>query len=679
MGYTLSPLLSDWVSARLSAGRVQSAGLGLVVNREREIQAFKPDEYWNLYVTLEGEDHPGMPFRAKLVTVGGAKLEKLAIGDAGTAEHHRTKLEDAAFNISKVDKDESRRNPPPPFVTSTLQQEAARKLGFSTDQTMKVAQELYQGVDIEGEGSVGLITYMRTDSVNLADDAVAEMGSYIRDRFGDDYALEKARSYTTKTKGAQEAHEAIRPTSVLREPDTVKGQLTKEQGALYQLIWMRAVATQMAAAVYDTMVVEVAALPSDPNVPYGLEARGRALKFDGFLALYEEGTDEDDSDDSNDETDGLLPPVSAGENCELRAVEAQQSQTKPPPRFTEASFVKELERKGVGRPSTYASIVTTIFKRGYVETVKKKFVPTELGTLVVEILEDNFPDVVDVSFTSRMEEELDEIAAGEKQWVPFAETWWQPFKEQVDDKSSRVPKGAYQQTADTPCPLCGADLVVRHGQRGKFHACVRYPDCRYAVDAAAVRTDETCPGCQKGHLLERIGKGRRKLLACERRPECSYLRRKSDKRTDRTCPACGTGHLLEKKSKKGNKFYGCEMFPSCSYTEPEGGPPEQTDEDCPECGQAKLVVRQGKYGPFTSCPRYPDCRYIKSDRPAPKKTGEQCPECGEGELVVREGKKGPFTGCNNYPDCRYIKSDRPTPKKTGEQCPECGEGELVVR
>ena len=679
MGYTLSPLLSGWVGGRLSAGRVQSAGLALIVEREREIRAFVPEEYWNIFTHLEGVDHRDQPFRAKLVRVGERKLDKLSINTKDQADKLKAALERASYSIRDVTRDESRRNPPPPFVTSTLQQEAARKLGFSAEKTMQVAQELYQGVELGDEGAVGIITYMRTDSVNLSDEALSQIGAYVRERFGDDYALDQPRTYTTKAKNAQEAHEAIRPTSVRREPDAIAQHLTADQAALYRLIWLRAVATQMASAVYDTMVVEVdGRLAEDTNTAhFGLEARGRALKFDGFLAVYEEGTD--DEGDEEDEEGGLLPPVVAGEGCDLLEVETQQSTTKPPPRYTEASFVKELERRGVGRPSTYATIVSTIIKRGYVEVVKKKLIPTELGETVVEILEKNFPDVVDSGFTARMEGDLDGIAAGEKDWVEFTAAWWKPFKAQADLKAQTIERGAYEKKADRPCPLCGSDLVLRRSTKGAFYACKGYPECKYAIDADATRTDEPCPACGEGKLLERVGKGRRKLLACELYPKCQYRRRKTDKRTDRQCPECGKGALLEKKAKSGNKFYGCEMFPECRYTEPEGGPPQQTDEPCPACGQANLVIRQGKYGPFAACPRYPECTYIKSDRPPAEKTGEKCPECKKGELVVRQGKKGPFTACDNYPECRYIKSDRPPAEKTGEKCPECGEGELVIR
>lgn len=765
VGYTLSPLLSGWMGAGLSAGRVQSAGLAVIVRREREIRNFVPVDYHVIGATVDVGAAEGISerkFRARLVGraegAGGRQfepLDKLAWRDERDAQAVVAALEAASaagkVQLGVVEKDEATRNPSAPFTTSTLQQEASRKLGFGAKLTMDLAQELYQGQPIEGEGQVGLITYMRTDSVALSDEAVAAIRDHILTQWGADYLPAKPRTYSTSAKGAQEAHEAIRPTSVARTPDIVRRSLAnqkngKEMADLYELIWKRAVACQMAAAVYDTVRIEtwaesnwvpttderVAAEEQGQKAGGGaavwqLETKGRTLRFDGFLAVYAEDEDEEDTQDDDPE-DQTLPPVNQGEAARLEDIAAKKTQTKPPARFTEASLIKYLERAGVGRPSTYAQIIATLYARNYMVSERKKLVPTKLGERVVEALEKYFPDIVDLEFTARMEETLDDVARGDADWEDVVCDWWVPYSQNLQARQAEVPRGALMEKADTPCPQCGKELVARQWKSGEVWACTGYPDCRYVRPANIEYLDETCPECGEGRLCERQGKGRKKFIVCERRPECPYLRNKSDKpvagaepcpecgkgrrmrkkgkygayvgcerwweckwidrgpapeSTGETCPECGEGELLGRTTKTGKKFYGCSRYPDCKFAR---WPEDKTGEKCPDCGEGDLINRTSKKGnPFIACNRWPDCKYTRwpdDGRPAPKPTGETCPKCEEGNLVERVSRKGTtFVGCDRYPGCDYIKSDRPPAEKisTGVLCPQCGQDSLMVR
>jgi len=433
----------------------------------------------------------------------------------------------------------------------------------------------------------------------------------------------------------------------------------------------------MAAAVYDTAAVTVEGRTTDhPDVGsvFELAARGRVLRFDGYLRLYEESDGDDEADGEGDDG-GLLPAMEVGEAQAIVEVDTKKSTTKPPPRYTEASFVKTLERVGVGRPSTYVQTVAVLFKRGYIQAVRKKLVPTDLGVLCVEILEQNFPEVCDVGFTAQMEADLDAVASGETDWEPYIVDWWTDFSTQLKEKKGSVDASQFRQTIDRPCPRCGSELVVRFSSRGKFIACTAYPECRYAVDASGERTAEDCPECGEGKLMVRVGKNRRKWLVCERRPACEYIRGAADKLTGEACPKCEKGRLTRKKGKFG-PYVSCDRwFAGCDYRPPKEV--EATEEDCPKCGEAQLVKRKSKSGgEFLACPRYPDCDYIRDA--AAKVLDEPCPQCGEGTLIEKKSKKGnTFVGCDRYPSCDYIRRDPVT--STDVTCPSCGEGSLLVR
>ncbi|MGH9167046.1 MAG: type I DNA topoisomerase, partial [Acidimicrobiia bacterium] len=455
VGYTLSPVISRWIRRGLSAGRVQSAALRLIVDREREIRAFVAEEYWSIHAHLLTPDQEG--FTADLVAVEGVKLGKLDLKSHEQVAPIVGDLERAAYRVEQVETRERRRYPAPPFTTSTLQQEAARKLGFSARRTMRVAQQLYQGIELADE-QVGLITYMRTDSVQIGGDALTELNEYVARTFGARYALKSPRTFKATSKRSQEAHEAIRPTSAERTPEVVARHLERDQLRLYELIWRRAVATQMAEAVFDATTASISATRDKKT--YGLRATGQTLRFDGFLRLYQEGRDEEEPEE------GTLPPLQQGTAPTLEAVRPEQHFTQPPPRFTEASLVKELESLGIGRPSTYAQIIGTLQDRGYVELDSRRFLPTELGERVTDALKRHFPEIVDVEFTARMEEDLDRIAAGDLRWQPLVRTFYDPFARLVEKKEAEVTKDDFMTELDRACPNCSRPLVERFGRFG---------------------------------------------------------------------------------------------------------------------------------------------------------------------------------------------------------------------
>ncbi|MGE5552352.1 MAG: type I DNA topoisomerase [Betaproteobacteria bacterium] len=544
VGYQLSPLLWQKVRRGLSAGRVQSVAVRLICDREREIQAFQPEEYWTLTAQLVAEGSE-VPFPARLVQVEG---KKPVVPNKEAAEAIRRRVEGQPFTVAEVRRKDRLRHPAAPFTTSSLQQEASRKLGFSTRKTMQLAQQLYEGLEVPGEGAVGLITYIRTDSVRVADEALTQVREHIAGLYGPDHLPPKPNFYKTKA-GAQAAHEAIRPTSVERTPERLKGALNRDQLRLYELIWRRFVASQMASAVLDTVSVDVVA---DACL---FRATGSAVKFPGFMKVYTEGRDAvsirrdpgvAQGEDEEEAGDGQLPELASGDRLTLQDLQSEQHFTEPPPRYSEAMLVRTMEELGIGRPSTYAPTIETILDREYVRLEDRRFVPTDLGFVVVDLLKEHFPDIIDVDFTASLEERLDAVEEGKMEGIRVLETFYPGFASQLAEareKLGRV-KLAEEET-DEVCELCGRKMVIKHGRFGKFLACPGYPECR-----------NTRP------LRREIGVA---------------------------CPECGSP-IVERRSKKGRTFYGCSKYPTCTWVSWN----EPVDERCPACGQLLVKRRQGR-------------------------------------------------------------------------------------
>jgi DNA topoisomerase-1 len=596
VGYQLSPLLWDKVKRGLSAGRVQSVAVRLIVEREAEIEAFVAQEYWTIEADLskQGSSAKRDSFRAVLIERAGKKLDKFAVENKEQADAIVADLGDARYTVLKIVRKDKRRSAAPPFTTSTLQQEAGRKLGFSAKKTMTLAQRLYEGIDIGGDdGTVGLITYMRTDSTNVAGEAQQEAREVIARLYGADYLPEKPPSYKTRAKGAQEAHEAIRPTSSARRPEAVATKLDRDLLRLYDLIWKRFVASQMAPAVFDSTTVDIGAFTGGAvagAAPYTFRATGSVLKFPGFLAVYNVSLDEGEEDEDSERR---LPQLSEGELLNLLALLPLQHFTEPQPRFTEASLVKELERLGIGRPSTYASIISTIQEREYVALTEKKLVPTTLGRVVTGLLVEHFPKIVDYDFTSALEQQLDDIADGAKQWVPVLRDFYGPFQTTLAKAKHEMRNVKREEIlTEVLCPKCQAGfLAIKFGRNGEFLACSRY---------SKQSGPESCDFTSDFH-------------------------RDSD----------GT-IVLDKASA-----------------------PETSDVMCNLCGRP-MVIKKSRFGPFLGCSGYPECantrRLGKDGKPVPLPvpTGVTCPKCSEGELMGRRGKFGrPFYGCSRYPKCDY--------------------------
>jgi DNA topoisomerase-1 len=564
VGYRLSPLLWKKLGKRtLSAGRVQSVALRLICDREREIQAFVPVEYWTITATLtpRDEDHP---FDARLAQIDGRKAE---IGDAEQAQGIVRELDGAEYRVARVETKERLRNAPAPFITSTLQQEAARKLGFTASRTMRVAQDLYEGVELPGEGSVGLITYLRTDSTRVAPEAVEEARAYIRDNYGPQYLPEAPRAHR-KSKAAQDAHEAIRPTKVLREPDSLKAYLSDEHYRLYRLIWQRFVASQMSPAVYDVERVDISA------GRFTFRATGSVEKFDGFRRVYTEGRDETPAE-PEDEDRPPLPEMAEGELLELLKLLPEQHFTEPPPRYTEATLVRALEEHGIGRPSTYAGIISTLKEKDYVRLEKKRFHPTALGFAVSDRLVEHFPGIMDVKFTAGVEAGLDEIEKGRTEWTRLVSDFYGPFEEALKRADAEMERVRLEpERTDLKCPNCGADVVVRDGRFGKFLACSRYPDCKTIIKERR-ETGVSCPSCGEGHLVERKSRRGKVFYGCDRYPSCEFVL--WDRPVGESCPECGS-LLVEKVTKSRGREIRCSSR-DCGYSRPAG---EQEDPDAPE-------------------------------------------------------------------------------------------------
>ncbi len=627
VGYGISPILWKKVRPGLSAGRVQSVALRLIVDREREIRAFTPVEYWTIDARLAPDGEEEEAFTARLFQIGEEKLapspEKrgLLLRSEEEAAGHAERLRAAAYRVREVREKRVKRTPAPPFTTSTLQQEAARKLGFSARKTMTIAQQLYEGVDLPGEGRVGLITYMRTDSVNLADSALAELAEVVRLQFGPDYALPKPRRYRTKQRGAQEAHEAIRPTSPKRfHPDALEDSLDRDQARLYRLIWQRAVASQMREAVFDQVSVDVEAVAGD--VTYLLRATGQTLRFDGFRRVYTEGRDEP----SEEEQEALLPRLAADQALRLLEVLPGQHFTQPPPRYSEASLVKTLEELGIGRPSTYASIISTLLDRGYVRLEDRRFYPEDVGEVVTDLLVEFFPDIVDVGFTARMEEELDDIAEGKLRWVEVLDGFYGPFERLLEKNENAIER--FEEELDELCPLCPEEgrepgrLVVKLGRHGKFIGCRNYPECRYTRDLDGQERpepevlDEACPEC--GRPLARKFGRYGPFVGCTGYPECRYIK-KEERRTGVACPRCGEGELVERRARRGRRrsvFYGCNRYPECDFTVGQRPVPEP----CPACGSLMVLQRDGS-AKCTSCGHVVPAAGERTDDAAPAAAG----------------------------------------------------------
>ncbi len=563
VGYKLSPLLWKKVRRGLSAGRVQSVTVRMICQREEEIGKFVPQEYWTLSVQLEKKGES--PFWAHIYSFDGHRYDRLELNSKEVVDRILTDIETSTYKVAHVDPKERRRQPPAPFTTASLQQEASYKLGFRAHRTMSIAQQLYEGFTLGSAGTVGLITYMRTDSTFVAKAAQQEAAHYIEAKFGKTLLPPKTRVFKTKAKGAQEAHEAIRPSSVMREPEAVKAHLNPEQFKLYKLIWERFVASQMADAIYDTLTVDIATEPK----PYLFRATGRVVRFQGFLALTPM------SDDSDGKSE-VLPNLVAGDPLSKVAMKPDQHFTEPPPRYNEASLVKMMEELGIGRPSTYAPTIHTIQQRGYVRVDERRFVPTELGKTVDKQLVENFAEIVDVNFTAEMESLLDNVADGKAKWQGVVKNFWDPFSKKLllAETEMKVLKPKAQET-EHKCERCGGTMLIRESRFGRFLACEKYPTCTFKVSLD-----------REGNLVK---------------PET----------TTETCDTCGKP-LVVRMGRRG-KFLACSGYPECKFTKSlnqEKKPPEPTGEKCPNC-EMDMVRRRGRFGDFLACSGYPKCKTIK--------------------------------------------------------------------
>ncbi len=599
VGFTLSPLLWKKVRRGLSAGRVQSPALRMIVERELEIEAFKPKEYW----TIEADAVlKKATFEAKLTHFKGEKLAQFTINnETGSAEAVAalTKAAAGKLLVTNVSKKQRKRNPAAPFTTSTLQQEASRKLGFGAQRTMSVAQQLYEGVDT-GDGAVGLITYMRTDSVSLANEAVEELRGFIAEKYGATSVPKKPQVYKTKSKNAQEAHEAIRPTSILRTPESLKSYLPADQLKLYTLIWQRTIASQMIHATMNTVAVDLGCGAGNT-----FRANGSTVVNPGFMSVYLEGKD----DSKSDKDERLLPAMEVGDVVDLKAIRPEQHFTEPPPRYSEASLVRSLEEYDIGRPSTYANIISTLLQREYVELEKKRFHPTDVGRVVGKFLVDHFTKYVDYGFTANLEDDLDAVSRGEKEWVPLLRTFWGPFKAQVETKDKEVQRSdVTQELLDEDCPKCGQKLSSRLGRSGRFIGCTAYPECDYTRNIDGEETtasepevvaDRKCPKCESD-LWVRTGKYG-KFIGCSSYPKCKHIESlEQPTNTGVDCPQCKKGEILTRKSRRGKIFYSCSGYPDCDYALWN----EPVKEACPDCDWPILTIKTTKSrGTEKVCPQ----------------------------------------------------------------------------
>ncbi|MDC7706431.1 type I DNA topoisomerase [Vogesella indigofera] len=608
VGFNLSPLLWKKIRRGLSAGRVQSPALRLICERENEIKAFVEQEYWSVHL----DSHKGRTkFSAKLTTLAGTRLDQFALPNEAEQAGVLARLQGHDAVVTSIEKKKKSRSPAAPFTTSTLQQEAVRKLGMTTDRAMRTAQQLYEGVDI-GQGTVGLITYMRTDSVALAGEAVEEIRGYIGERFDAEHLPKNPVAYKNKSKNAQEAHEAVRPTSILRTPEAMKPFLTSDQFKLYDMIWKRTLACQMAPAKFDTTSVDI-------SVGDGIfRASGQVLVFAGFLSVYEE-----DVDDAEDEENAKLPLLNEGDALPVDKLYGEQHFTQPPPRFSEASLVKSLEEFGIGRPSTYASIISTLKDREYVILDKKRFYPTDTGDIVNKFLTEHFAQYVDYNFTAKLENQLDEIASGTRQWVPVMDSFWKGFSKQLTEKEGISRAEVTTESLDEACPKCSKPLSIKFGKRGRFIACTGYPDCDYTRNVGET-AEQAAAEAEAPTIIE-----------------------------DRTCPECG-GELHIKKGRYG-KFIGCANYPKCKHIEPLEKP-RDTGVQCPECKTGSLIERKSRYGKlFYSCNTYPKCKYATWNPPV----AEPCPQCHWPILTIKITKRRGTEKVCPQKECGYAEQIAP--------------------
>ena len=616
VGYQISPILWRSLKPGLSAGRVQSVAVRLICERETEIEAFTPEEYWTLTATLTPTETEHL-FPAKLHRIGKKKGEINNYGfriDEARAKELETDAKTQTFIVEKVQKRERRQKPVPPFITSTLQQEASRKLRFATKKTMLIAQQLYEGLEIGSEGSVGLITYMRTDSTRIAQEALQGVRAYIKTTYGTDYLPSRAVSYPTK-KGAQDAHEAIRPTILLRTPTELKPYLNKDQYQLYELIWMRFIASQMKPAVFDSTTIDIQA------GTYLFRATGSILKFKGFRRVYMEGKDDQTAETRESaDADINLPEVQAGDRLDLRKMEPKQHFTQPPPRYNEATLVKMLEAKEIGRPSTYASILSTIQDRGYVTKEKGRLSPTDVGRLVNELLKHGFPNIVDVAFTAQMEEKLDVIADGKIRWVETLGQFYPEFQaalKEAPDKMYEARK-AMEEQSDEKCDKCGTNMIVKWGKFGRFLGCANYPECQRikplntgdTPSADPEPTDTPCDKCGKP-MVVRVSRVGAKFLSCSGYPKCKNAK-PIPMGVDCPEPDCD-GYLGERRSRRGKVFYGCSNYPKCEFSTWDKPVPEP----CPQCNAQFLLqktqrAKEGEMGTISLICHTSECDYTKT-------------------------------------------------------------------
>ncbi len=591
VGYELSPFLWKKVAKGLSAGRVQSVALRLIVERQREIDAFKPEEYWTIEAVFTKQKDETLDIKAKLFKENGKSLEKFAIKNDKEAHALLKKLQDAKYSVADVQAKESKKNPPSPFTTSTLQQEANRRFGYSARQTMMLAQQLYEGVDLGNNRREGLITYMRTDSLNLSDKFLNESKEYLIKSFGQQYSLPEPRKFKAKSKLAQEAHEAIRPTEVINTPEAVQTFLDPKQLKLYELIWQRAVASQMPEAVMNNVTIDI---NEDTNT-YTFRATGSTIKFDGFMKVY------------NLVKENAVPIVESGEPLDAKTIEPLQHFTEPPAQYSEAGLVHALEERDIGRPSTYAPTIATLVERNYVNKDQGRLKPTEIGFHVCDVLTEHFPVIMDYKFTAHMEDDLDSIAGGTKEWVPVIKEFYDPFKENLMKKHEEVAKSEI--TSDVVCDKCGKPMVIKMSRFGKFLACTGYPECR-----------NTKPIDQNGAVMEHP-------------PE---------HQTDEKCDKCGSPMVL--KHGRFGPFFACSAYPKCKNIK---NIQQKTGVTCPQCNQGDIIAKRSKRGKtFYSCNRYPDCKFALWSKP----TGEKCPTCGSLLIFAAGGK----VRCSNK-ECKFEK------------------------
>lgn len=608
VGYELSPFLWKKVARGLSAGRVQSVAVRIIVEREKEIKNFNPEEYWNIIASLETEKKE--KFEAKLNKIEDKTIEKLEIKSKKEANAILKNLKKTNYVICNIEKKQGRKNPPTPFITSTLQQTANRWLGFSAKQTMMIAQQLYEGVKIAGEGQVGLITYMRTDSFNLSNKFLADAKNYISNNFGKEYQLKTPRRFKTKSKSAQEAHEAIRPTEAGREPEKIQSSLNSNQYRLYKLIWQRLIATQMPEAIVDSTTIDIDA----KKTPYQFRANGQILKFDGYLKIYPEKI-----------TDNELPLVKENEELSLLNIDSQQHFTKPPARYSDAGLVRKLEKYEIGRPSTYAPTIATIITRNYVSRDEnKKLAPTEIAFIVNDLLVEHFPDIVDFKFTAQMEEDLDEIATGKKEWQPVIREFYKPFHDNLENKYQEISKKEIMPEEKTKekCDKCGSPMVIKTGRYGKFLACSGFPECKN-IKSLDKNKDGKIDGKDK------------KINAKIEELEKKYK--------GEVCDKCGSPMAV--KTGKFGPFLACSGYPSCKNIKDIQGK-SKTGVACPECKQGEIVQKRSRRGVFYACNQYPKCKTAFWGKP----TGKKCPDC---ESLLIEDKNGNIK-CSNK-ECEYQK------------------------